>query len=234
MTDDSIVDIGSIVLHRMAQVQGFTVSATSAAAPRKARKDYERGLSLEKKSAWVPAQKRFQSAVDLYPKYAAAWVELGRMQMKQDHDSDAQQSFQRALAADSRFLPPYKQLISLAVKGENWPDLVESTGQLLSLDPVSFPQYWFLNSAANYYLRKFDLAEKSARRGLETDVAHSWPRLELALGLTLARKHDYHGAIEHLRNYLRLAPGDPPAEIAQNQIKQLEAQQHPSAQANPE
>lgn len=231
LNGDSVVDIGSIVLHRMVQVEGFTISATSAAAPRKARKDYEKGLSLEKKSAWTPAQRRFQSAVDLYPKYAAAWVELGRMQMKQDHVDDAQLSLQKAVAADSRFLPPYYLLIAIAATRGKWQDLADNTGQVLSLDPVSFPQYWFLNSAANYNLRKLDLAEKSAIRGLESDVQHRWPRLELVLGLTLARKHDYHGAVEHIRKFLTVAPGDVNAEVAQQQLKRLEALEHPSARA---
>jgi tetratricopeptide (TPR) repeat protein len=235
LNDDSSVNIGNIVLHRMAQVQGFTISATSAAAPHKASKDYEKGLSLEKKSAWAAAQKKFQSAVDLYPKYAVAWVELGRMQMKQDLDSDARQSFEKAVAADPKFVPPYKQLIALAVKRENWQELADSSGQLLSLDPVSFPQYWFFNSAANYNVRNFDLAEKSARKGLQIDVEHRWPRLEYLLGLTLARKRDYHGAVQHLRIYLQLAPRDAPAELAQNQLKQLEALLQPEAQvAKPE
>lgn len=38
------IDVGRIVLHRLGQVQGFTISATSAAAPGKARKAYEKGL----------------------------------------------------------------------------------------------------------------------------------------------------------------------------------------------
>lgn len=230
LNDDSTVNIGNIVLHRMAQVQGFTISATSAAAPPKARTNYEKGLALEKKSAWIAAQKKFQSAVDLYPRYAVAWVELGRMQMKQDLDGDARHSFEKAIAADPKFVPAYKQLIALAVKEENWPELADSTGQLLSLDPISFPQYWFFNSAANYNVRRFDLAEKSARKGLATDVQHRWPRLEYVLGLTLARKRDYAGAVEHLQKYLRLAPGDAPAELAQNQLKQLEALLQPEAQ----
>src|SRR5205814_1216247 len=37
-------DVGTIVLHRLANVEGLTISATSALAPKDARKAYEKGL----------------------------------------------------------------------------------------------------------------------------------------------------------------------------------------------
>ena len=36
-------DIGRLVLHRMGQVEGLTISATSAMAPKDAQKAYEKG-----------------------------------------------------------------------------------------------------------------------------------------------------------------------------------------------
>jgi hypothetical protein len=50
-----VTDVGAIVLHRLDQVHGFTISATSAGAPAKARKEYEKGRELEKKEKWDPA-----------------------------------------------------------------------------------------------------------------------------------------------------------------------------------
>ena len=45
-------DLGRIVLHRMEQIQGTTISATSAAAPSAARKAFEKGRDQEKKNKW--------------------------------------------------------------------------------------------------------------------------------------------------------------------------------------
>ena len=56
-------DVGTITLHRMEQVEGFTISATSAAAPSKAKKDYEKGLDQAKKGKFEEAQHKFESAV---------------------------------------------------------------------------------------------------------------------------------------------------------------------------
>ena len=231
---DSYVDIGRIALHRMAQVQGYTVSATSAAAPSKAKKRFAKGVSLEKKSDWVAAQEKFASAVAIYPKYAEAWVELGRMQQKQDRIDDAKQSYGKALEADPKFLPPYQEMIRLAVNEKNWPQLEDTTEKVLKLDPVSYPQYWFLNGAAEYNQRKYESALKSAKRGEETDVQHRIPRLQYLLGLALARNHDYRGAAAHIRTYLRIAPNASDAVVAETQLIQLEAMESTSSAARPE
>lgn len=222
LNGDSYVDVGRIVLHRMAQVQGFTISATSAAAPPKAKKRFAQGIALEKKSKWAEAQKKFQAAVDLYPKYAEAWLELGRMQLNQERKAEAKESLDKAIAADPKFVPPYQGLIRIAVQDKNWKDLADRTEQVLQLDPVSFPGYWFCNAAANYNQRKYDVALKSAMRGVETDVQHRIPRLQYLIGLTLAQKHDYKGAVEHILNYLHAAPGAEDALVAQTQLKKLE------------
>lgn len=226
---DSRADLGSIVLHRIGEVQGFTISATSAAAPSKARKDYEKGLALEKKQKWPEAQQKFQSAVDLYPKYAVAWVELGRVQLRQSHEDDAKQSLQKARAADPQFILTYQELVQIAASHQQWKDVAEETDQLLRLNPINFPQYWFLNAVANYQLQNFDGAEKSAARGLELDPKHHIPKMEFVLGLALAQKHDYRGALEHLRNYVQTAPKSEDTETAQAQISQLEAQEAASS-----
>lgn len=220
---DNRADLGNIVLHRMGEVEGFTISATSAGAPSKARKDYEKGLSLEKKKEWAGAQQRFQAAVDLYPKYAVAWVKLGLMQLQQGHEEEAKQSLEKALAADSRFLPAYEQMALIAANHKQWKDLADLSDRMLRLNPINFPKYWFLNAVANYQLQNLDVAQKSAMRGIGLDVQHQFPRLEYILGLVLTQKGDYHGALEHMRNYVRLSPKAPDVATAQNTISQLES-----------
>ena len=234
LNGDSYVDVGRVVLHRLAQVQGLTISATSAAAPPKAKTNFAKGLALEKKGKWAAAEQKFQAAVDAYPKYAEAWVEMGRAQLNEEKKNAAKESFQKAVAADPKFLPPYRGLIEIALEDKNWADLADSTEQILKLDPVSFPTYWFFNSAANYNQQKYDLALKSALRGVETDVQHHIPRLQYLLGLTLAQKHDYKGAVEHLLNYLRTSPVGDDALVAQTQLKRLQELESANGQGKPE
>ena len=220
--DIGTTDVGTIVLHRQVQVQGFTISATSARAPAKARKEYEKGHELAQKEKWDPALVSFQKAVELYPEYAIAWLEMGRVQVRKGDLVAARQSFHQSLVADSKLVSPYQELAQLALRDKQWQEVVDNTDALLKLNPVNFPQDWFLNAAGNFNLQRLDAAEKSARRGLELDGQHQIPKLEYLLGAILAQKNDYAGALEHLHNYLRLAPHAADAETAQKQAEEIE------------
>jgi len=151
-------------------------------------------------------------------------LELGRVQIQLGNITDAQLAFHEALAADSKLVMPYAELAQIAARQQHWQDAADATDQLLALDPIGFPQGWFLNSASNYYLGRVDRAEKSALQGLRVDAQHRLPRLHFLLGAILALKHDYQGAAEHLRNYLQLAPHAEDALMAQQKLQQLEKQ----------
>ncbi|HLK32952.1 MAG TPA: tetratricopeptide repeat protein [Terriglobales bacterium] len=200
------MNVGTIVLHRMAHVEGFTLSATTAMAPGKAKKAYEKGRNEEKKKKWEAAEKKFQEAVQIYPRFAVAWVELGRTQLEMKQEAAAKESLQKAVTADSQFVSPHQLLAVIALHEQRWQDVVGETNAVLRLNPLSFAQDWYYNAAANYYLGHYDVAEKSVRQAIQVDVEHRVPRAEYLLGIILTQKHDYQGAAEHLRNYVRLSP----------------------------
>lgn len=228
-SDIGNLDVGTIVLHRLAHVEGFTISATSAAAPDKAKKEYEKAREEEKKGKWDAAQQRLTKAVQIYPRYAVAWFELGLVQLQHKDQASAKTSFRQSIAADEKYISPYGELAEMAYKEQQWKDLDEATDHLLSLNPLSFPQYWFYNSVANYLLENFDKAQKSAKRGIDSDVQHRVPRLEYVLGMVLVKRGDYQGALMHVRNYIRLQPNASDIKTVEKQIAELERLTSPTA-----
>jgi tetratricopeptide (TPR) repeat protein len=232
MTEVGTAEVGTIVLHRMAKVEGFTISATSAQAPDKAKKDYQKGREDAAKQKWDAAKEKFSRAVETYPKYAVAWFELGRVQLQQNDAPAAKASFQHAIQADSKFISPYEELAELALKEKQWNDLDGATEELVKLNPLSFPQYWYYNAVANYFLRSFDKAEKSASQALTIDAQHRIPKIEYVLGMILVQKKDYQGALTHLRNYVRASPNATDLEVAEKQIAELEKVSKPVTSQN--
>lgn len=220
-------DVGRIVLHRNTAVQGTSVSATSLEAPKDARKAFEKGLQAMHKNNAEEAGKQFGKAVDIYPKYADAWVELGRIRAAAKENAGAREAFTNATKSDPKLVTPYLELGMMAAREQNWRESAEYLDKALQLDPVDFPQGWYVDAVANFNLKtqdpkKLDAAEKSAREAVKLDPQHRNPRADYLLGLVLMEKRDYAAAATELKNYLAMAPSADNHEEVQKQIEQIE------------
>jgi tetratricopeptide (TPR) repeat protein len=223
-------DVGTMILRRLGNVEGFTFSMTSAMAPKSAQKAFEKGRNEAKKSKWDNAQKELQKAVGEYPKYAEAWHMLGVVQMEQKDTEAAKQSFKKSLEADDKFVKPYLPLAQFAAGENDWKTVSEFSQRLIRLNPVDFPQAYFYNAVAHYNLQNFDEAEKNAREAVERDKRHVMPKAAHLLGILLAMRHDYNGAAQHMRSYIAHAPqaGDIPQ--VKQQLAEIEKNLSPAPQ----
>jgi len=216
---------GVVVLKRLGDNEGSLVSMTALKAPEQAQKAYGKGVAAMTDMKWAAAQKNFERAVEIYPDYAAAWSDLGEVLHQQSNPEKARAAWEHAIQADSKYVKPYMQLTRLDLEERRTEDAASLAERAMAMNPIEFPQIYFYDAAANYNLRRFALAEKSARRAIELDTKHEIPRVEVLLGSVLAAEGDRPGAVEHLRKYLELAPkAEDAAEVSQN-IEKLEAQQ---------
>ena len=214
-------DIGTITLSREEGSAGTAVSNTTASAPKDAGKAFEKARTewLDKKPD--RAQKDLEKAVQIYPQFAEAWYQLGKIQ-ETANSPDAANSFSKAAAADPKFSLPYEHLARLSVKAAKWQDVADATAHELQLNPRGTPEIWYYQALANYQLGKKDVAEASAVKALSLDPLHTQPNTEQLLAVILANKGDYAGALQHLRNCLTYLPAGPAADIVKKQIAQLE------------
>jgi tetratricopeptide (TPR) repeat protein len=215
-------DVGTILLHRLGGNEGTTVSMASLAAPKDARKSYERGMDALKKHKPADARKDFEKAVELYPKYALALCELGKMQSADGNMVDARKLFDAAVAADPKYVVSYLEIALLDLRAQSWKELAEVTEKAVKLDPFDYPQAHYYNAVANYYLKEFDTAEKSARQVEKLDTRHVFTKNSHLLGVILAQRQDYTGAVVQFKNYLKLDPAASDADTVRSQLSQLE------------
>jgi tetratricopeptide (TPR) repeat protein len=215
-------DIGTIILHRLANVEGFTYSMTTALAPKDARKAYDKGLDRMKKKKWNEAQIELEKAVSGYPKYAVAWYELGRAYSAQKNDEKALEAFLKSTQADAKFVSPQLELLQLAVNERNWEKIERQADTVLKLNPYDYPQVWFFHSVASYNLKNLDAAEKSAREAAKLDTNHRNPKINHLLGVILADRGEYSGALDQMRTYLNASPNAPDAANVKNMVTELE------------
>ena len=214
--DSSSMDVGAIVVHRAAKIQGMTLDAAPYKAPKDARRAYEKGLEAERKGRLADARQYFEKAVGIYPKFANAWFQLGAVLQNLAQKEPARTAYTHATTIDSKFLPPYLSLASLAFEAEDWtqvlnltnhvldldpPKYANVTGYILDLDPLDYAETYFYNSAANYKLNKIEDAEKSGLKAERLDVRTRFPQLHLLLAEIFARKNNYATAISETKIY---------------------------------
>jgi tetratricopeptide (TPR) repeat protein len=217
-------DIGAILLYPIAGIQGLIASATSGQAPKDARKALEKGRNDAKKNKPDQAEQEFRKAVQIYPRYAEAWLELGKILEQREHYPEARQAYASALAADSKFVYPYEKLYQIALREQNWKDLAERTDQLLHLDPFEFPAAYYFNALAHLQMKEYDDAEKSAQRAVEADRKQANPKTHFLLGAIQIQKQDWTKAAESFRAYLKAAPNALDKEQVQKTLGQLDQQ----------
>jgi tetratricopeptide (TPR) repeat protein len=216
-------NVGTILLHRIGPADdGKTISAVSLAAPKDARKDYEKGQEALKKKKLDDAELDFEKAVEAYPKYAAAWYELGMLQAGQGKMDMARKYFDKASECDPKFVQPYLQVSILELQASRWQRLADVTDKVLKLDAFDFPQAFYFNSVANYNLHNMEAAEKSALAAERLDTRHAIPKVSHLLGLILAYRKDYAGAAERFKAYLKFAPEATDAAKVRSQLADVE------------
>jgi tetratricopeptide (TPR) repeat protein len=215
-------DVGMIVLHRIAGVEGTSVSATSEMAPKDAKKAYEHGLQSILKNKPDDAAKDFEKAVAVYPQYADAWVNLGKLRLQQNSIEPARAALKKAIESDPKLVTPFVELGLLAAKDANWPESGKYLDRAVQLDPVDYPQAWYADAVANYNLKQYEAAEKSARAAVKLDPRHVNPRSAYLLGLVLGEKHDYAGAVAELTEFMKLSPNAPDLAQVKDQLAEYE------------
>jgi tetratricopeptide (TPR) repeat protein len=147
---------------------------------------------------------------------------LGDLHQQQKQFEQAIQEYNRALAADSRFVNPSFGLALIAMQQNRWEDAARFSEQVLTMNSLAFPTAYFYNAVANYNAGKLEPAETSARKYKSLDTEHRHPEVSLLLGQIDLKKNNTSAAVQEMREYLTLAPNASNAEEIRQWLKQHE------------
>jgi Tfp pilus assembly protein PilF len=215
-------DVGTLVLHKAGASTSPNTTATSEKAPRDAKKAFDIGEEAMRNRKPDEAILNLQKAVAIYPQYALAWLDLGRLQAAKNDTGAARKSFEAAVRADPQFAPPFMQIMMLDARISDYKALAESSERFLKVDPVGYPAAYVYNSIANLNLQNVAAAEKSAREGQKVDIKHENPKLWWLLGGILANRGEFSAAVEEYRKYLEYAPSASDAASTRAMLAEVE------------
>jgi tetratricopeptide (TPR) repeat protein len=220
-------DIGTITLRPDSGAAGSATSATTTTASPEAMKKFNKARAEWLEKNIDGSEKDLQKAVQIDPKFADAWYQLGKLEQVKN-SPDALNAYEKAVAADPKFTSPYERIAEQAAMQKKWQDVVNATTADLKLDPAGTPQIWYFDALGHLNTGDSDTAQKSAEVSLAMDPQHLAPNTEQLLAVILAGKGEYAKALQHLQHSLTYVKPGPNADLIKQQIAQLEKVVPPS------
>jgi tetratricopeptide (TPR) repeat protein len=226
-------NVGIIMLHTRGKKAEGMISVASLEVPSKARKEFEKGSEQLEKGDLAAAEKSLQKAIDMYPKFAEAWLRMGDLEQHRKNLEAATKDYQEAINADPNLSLAYLRMAFLTAVARDWEQTRKLTDRLIALDPVNYPLAYYYNAVAELNLKQINKAETNALRAESMDKQHTEPRVELLLASIYTAKGAYSSAADHYRAYLKLVPDGPLTERVKTDIARMEGMAKSQAPAPP-
>jgi tetratricopeptide (TPR) repeat protein len=188
--------------------------------PKKAVKEYEKGVQAAGGQNSANAAKHFQKSIELAPGFYPAHNELGRIYMANSDFGAAQREFEDAIRLNQSDAEAHLNLGNVLLLTKKYDEALKSVQEGLRRDPNSALGEFVLGSV---YERtgRFPEAERALRQALQLDPKLARVHLELVnLYMSQERKSE---ASAELKSFLRQFPTDPLAPKARQLLSKLQA-----------
>lgn len=189
--------------------------------PKKALKEYERGLDAERKGKGEDAIVHYRDALKIAPNYYPAHNNLGTLYLSKSDFALAEEQFQDAVRLDQNDPQAYFNLANAFLLTGQYKESEAAVATGLQRRPDSgFGR--FLQGCLYARARNFPEAEKSLRTALQLDSTMWQAHLQLvSVYLQQQRRQD---AIAELKVFLKAFPLVSAAEKAKDLLQKLQAE----------
>lgn len=199
-----------------------SVSAADLNAPPKAAKEYEKGNTEMARKNWAKAIEHFNKAIEIYPRFSAAYNNLAVCYRQTGQRVPQQQAFEKAIEFNDRCVPALLNLSSLKIEDGKAEEASALLNKALTVEPNNLEALLQL-ARLDVTQGQYELAIAAAHK------VHSLPHenyavVHFAAASAFEREGRTADAISELQVFVQEAPHSPHVEAARKAIAGLQGQ----------
>jgi tetratricopeptide (TPR) repeat protein len=177
---------------------------TDEAAPKTARKEYEKGEHALKENKMPEARRHLENAVADYPCYARAQTSLAEVDLHDGKSEGAEDCFKKAIQCDGSYLDSFSELAQLYIVEKKFVESESILNQGLRLSPQSWLFHYQMGQA-HYGMQKYPEAVQDylLAQSLHPEIP---AKFHIKLATAYMRTEAYPKALAEFQIYLRLEP----------------------------
>lgn len=197
-----------------------TVSAVDLNIPDNAKREYEKAAAPLSKGEWKKAKELILKALAIYPRFAAAYNDLGVIYARLGDRIHEREALQKAVSYNDHFSEAYVNLGKMSIVDRNFPDAEGFLNKAVSSDPGN-PATLMLLANVELLDRHFDDAIANCRK------VHSLPHSSQTLVHYIAARALMHEnrpaeALVELQTFLTEEPSGPRADAVRAEMSKLQ------------
>ena len=201
-------------------VPASTTDAKLAEVPRKAVDHYESGTNLFAAGKFDEAVLEFRKAIEVFPNFYQAYIELGKTYLKLANFDDAITALQAALKLEPNNFAARLHLGMAYLNQKKFPLAEEQLTAAAKIDTYAVtPQYYL--GVIKYELNDIDGALAAFEKANELNGSRPHPMLHKYLAGVYLKKNDNARAAAELEIYLAQSPDAKDSEQIRKTIEQL-------------
>jgi len=203
-----------------------TVAAVDLSIPASARNEFDKANEFMNKENWKKAIERLTKALEIYPKFAAAYNNLGVVYSRLKDRVLERQALQKAISINDHFAPAYVNLGRMNILAGDFSGAESALNKASTFAPTDAMTLVLL-TYAEFMNRHIDQAIATSRQ------AHGLPGLHALAHQVAAyayeQQRDAANAIAELGQFLKEEPVGKRADSARKELEALQALRTASA-----
>jgi tetratricopeptide (TPR) repeat protein len=199
------------------------ISVTELGIPSNAAKEFEKANRFIANQDWSKAADRLHKGLAIYPKYAAAYNNLGAAYYHRGNNGQARQALEQAIALDDHLAAAYANLARLSFLEKDYPSAESLFTKAVNLEPAASTDELFLLAYAEVTDHHLDQAIETSRQGHEKKLSqHGF--LHLIAANAYEQQNRIVDSVSELQTYLAEEPSGRRVEKVKAAIATLQAQ----------